>query len=168
MDPVRFTQVWLPLSGRFYKVAFYILESRPAAEDAVQDLYVRLWNVRDQLDTVLNPAAYGISVLKNLCLDRIRHAAVARTETLDLPQGIPIAGDDPPPDRLLAVRMALERLRERIRALPDKQRQVVQMRIFEGLEYDEITARTGLSGIHLRVLLSKARKTLKQEMEDWI
>ena len=167
MDLSGFIQTWLPLSGRFYKVACYILESGPAAEDAVQDLYLRLWNNRDRLSDILNPAAYGISVLKNLCLDRIRHDAALRTEPLDAPSGLALAGPDPPPDRALSDRQTLQKLRQLIRELPEKQRKVLEMRIFEGLEYEEITARTGLSGIHLRVLLSQARKTLRKQMEDW-
>ena len=165
MDAERFAKTWLPLGGRFYKVACYILESETMAEDAVQDLYIRLWNARDRLDAVLLPDAYGMAMLKNLCLDRIRHAAVARTEPEEA--GENRAGPDPPPDVLLADKEALRHLKELIAKLPDKQRKVLQMRVFQGLEYDEISERTGWSGIYLRVLLSQARKTLKRQMEEW-
>lgn len=165
MDRNRFCAVWIPLGGRFYRVAYYMLESEESAQDVVQDLYVRLWNARDRLDNVLNPAAYGVALLRNLCLDRIRHAAVARTEPL---RSASLAADpEPPPDGLLFSREALNQLNVFIEQLPEKQRTVLKMRIYEGMEYEEISARTGWSGIHLRVLLSTARRNLRKQMEEW-
>ena len=165
MDRSRFCKTWIPLGGKFYQVAFYMLESEAMAQDVVQDLYVRLWNARDRLEGILNPEAYGITMLKNLCIDRIRHASVARPEPLDrLPEK---PDPDPPPDILLTDREALDQLHRLIELLPEKQRIVLKMRIYEELDFDEITARTGWSGIYLRVLLSTARKTLRKQMEDW-
>ena len=163
MDATQFSRTWLPLASRFYQIAFYILEDAPGAEDAVQDLYIRLWSGRDKLETILRPEAYGVTVLKRICLDRIRHAAViGPTEPLE---DIAVADPEPPPDQGLSDRETLQRLKQRIAELPENQKKVLQMRIFEGLGYDEMAARTGLSGLHLRVLLSKARKTLKNQME---
>ena len=41
-----FRNIWLPLSERFYRVAWYLLESEQDAEDAVQELYLKLWKLR--------------------------------------------------------------------------------------------------------------------------
>ena len=165
MDRDRFCKIWIPLGGKFYRAAFYMLESEAMAQDVVQDLYIRLWNARDRLESVLQPEAYGITMLKNLCVDRIRHAAVAKPESLERVREV--TDPEPPPDGLLANREALEHLNVLIEKLPEKQRTVLKMRIYEGMEYEEISARTGWSGIHLRVLLSTARKNLRQQMEDW-
>ena len=74
MTERAFHTVWMPLQARFYRIAFYILESEADAKDAVQDLYLKLWNLRDNLEMVQNPSAYGTMLLKNLCIDRIRRA----------------------------------------------------------------------------------------------
>jgi RNA polymerase sigma-70 factor (ECF subfamily) len=61
----------------------------------------------------------------------------------------------------------MDRLRNLIRAidnLPQKQAEVLKMRTLEGLEYEEISQRTGLSQINIRVLISKARKALKKNI----
>ena len=71
-----FSNIWLPYADRFYRVAFHLLESEPDAEDAVQELYLKLWKARGSLGNVGNPAAYGISVLKNICIDRIRKRTI--------------------------------------------------------------------------------------------
>mgnify|MGYP002623187306 CR=1 FL=1 len=77
MTEAGFHTVWVPLQDRFYRVAFYLLENRADALDAVQDLYVKLWKMRDSLDLVRNPGAYGTLLLRNLCIDRIRRARPA-------------------------------------------------------------------------------------------
>ena len=79
----EFKRRWLPLSDRFYRVAFYILESREEALDAVQDLYAKLWKMGPALDSVLNPEAYGLALLKNMCMDRVRHSRVAAADPID-------------------------------------------------------------------------------------
>ena len=69
MTDARFHTVWIPLQERFYRVAYYLLEDRADALDVVQDLYVKLWKMRDSLDLVRNPASYGALLVRNLCID---------------------------------------------------------------------------------------------------
>ena len=78
-----FSNIWLPFAERFYKVAFYLLESGSEAEDAVQELYLKLWSARSSLDEVRNPFAYGVSLLKNICIDRVRKRRVRNAEPLE-------------------------------------------------------------------------------------
>ncbi len=155
-----FKDIWIPLADRFYRVAYYMLESESDAEDAVQELYVRLWTGRDRLEDVHNPLAYGIMVLKNICIDRIRKRSAARSE----PLSADLQPEESPPDRRIAMRNTLHYLLTEMDKLPESQRNVLRMRALENLEYDEISRRTGLSEVHIRVLVSKARKTLKEKI----
>ena len=66
MTPEILTETFKSLSDGLYRVAYYILESQTDAEDAVQDLFIKLWNSREQLDTVLNFKAYCTNLMKNL------------------------------------------------------------------------------------------------------
>ena len=49
MTSQAFHTVWLPLQERFYRMAYFMLENDADAKDAVQDLYLKLWNIRDKL-----------------------------------------------------------------------------------------------------------------------
>ena len=166
MGPEEFNKVWLPLAERFFRVAFHILESEAEAQDAVQDLFVKLWKRRDTLGDVNNPLALGLTMIKNLCLDRVRSASRSRTihpapETL-----ASVTAPDELLDEGLIKRENLERIRECMARLPEKQRKVLEMRIFENMPYSEIALRTGLSEINVRVKLSEARKKLKRMTSD--
>nr|MCR5351553.1 RNA polymerase subunit sigma-70 [Bacteroidales bacterium] len=55
----------------------------------------------------------------------------------------------------------LAKVLDAIKSLPDRQRTVLTLRTLDGLSYEEITARTGIGNLTLRVLLSQARRKLK-------
>lgn len=155
MTERAFHTVWLPLQGQFYRVAFYLLENEADAKDAVQELYLKLWTLRDHLEIVREPAAYGSLLLKNLCIDRIRRRKPREELREDL-------SDDPPPDRQLEDREALKAVIRSMDALPPKQRKLLAMKVLQGLSYQEISQKTGLSPLNVRVQVSLARKKLRR------
>lgn len=154
MTERAFHTVWLPLQGRFYRVAFYLLEDEADAKDAVQELYLKLWTLRDHLELIREPAAYGSLLMKNLCIDRIRKRKPREALRED-------QADDPPPDRQLELREELKDVLEKMDALPPNQRKLLGMRVLQGLSYDEISQQTGLSPLNIRVQISLARKKIK-------
>ena len=155
-----FSDIWLPLADRFYRVAFYLLESESDAEDAVQELYLKLWSARSGLVDVRNPFAYGVSMLKNICIDKIRKRTVRKAEPLD---NVPMLEDDGAEDRE-EMKDTLRYLMQEMEKLPEKQRDVLRMKTIEGLEYEEISRRTGISQVYVRVLIAMARKTLRSKL----
>lgn len=155
-----FNNIWIPLADRFYRVAYYLLESEEDAEDALQELYLKLWAARSGLSGVQNPSAYGISMLKNICIDRIRKRMVRKAEPLDK---VPHPEDTHTESRT-DIKDALRYLLQEMEKLPDKQRMVIRMRAVEGLEYEDIARRTGLSEVYIRVLVTMARKTLRSKI----
>lgn len=165
MTTAEFRRIWIPLSGRFYRVAYHILESQAGAEDAVQDLMVRLWNMRGSLGGVKNPAAFGITVIRNICLDRLRSAA-SKTASLDAEPMETLLDDSDGIDDALIREERLSRIRSCMARLPDIQRKVLEMKVFENMSYPQIAWQTGLSEINVRVKVSHARKKLKKMIED--
>ena len=155
-----FSNIWIPLADRFYRVAYYLLESEEDAEDALQELYLKLWAARSGLSGVQNPPAYGISMLKNICIDRIRKRMVRKAEPLDK---VPHPEDAHTESRT-DIKDTLRYLLQEMEKLPDKQRVVLRMRAVEGLEYEDIARRTGLSEVYIRVLVTMARKTLRSKI----
>lgn len=155
-----FRKIWIPLADRFYRVAYHLLESRDDAEDAVQELYLKILSIPGKLVYVRDPAAYGITLLKNICIDRIRRRESRRAEQLE----DFMAADASGPEGKMTEKDTLSRVMKEMERLPEKQAKVLRMRALEGLEYDEIARRTGLSQVNIRVLISMARKTLKKSI----
>ena len=155
MTQKAFQDIWIPLQGRFYRIAFYILESEADAKDAVQDLYLKLWNLRDHLELIREPSAYGALMMRNICIDRIRKKRPSDA----LKEEMAVKG---PPDEDLDLKEQLGSVRKAMDGLPESQRKLLTMRVIDGLDYQEIEKRTGLSGLNIRVQVSLARKKLKQ------
>ena len=153
-------EIWLTLSGRFYRVAYYLLDSQEDAEDAVQELYLKILSGSKNMMDVRNPVAYGTTLLRNICIDRIRRRNAVRAEEIQEY----IVSDTSGPDETSACRDALKFLLQEMEKLPEKQSRALKMRAFEGLEYQEIAKRMRLSQVNVRVLISIARKQLKRRM----
>ncbi len=160
MTPKRFTQDYLPLKDDLYKVAFYILESGVDAEDAVQDLYLKLWDAGDALDTIRAPKAYCISLLRNICIDRLRRYRPEGEEKI--PQQ---AADDSLQDERMSERQKIDAAIKQMSSLSDSERIVLKLKVFDDLSYEEIQKRTGLSQLSMRVHLSNARRKIRKAIE---
>lgn len=161
MTEAAFHTVWMPLQEHFWRIAYYILESKDDASDAVQDLYLKLWGLKDNLDLIQSPKAYGGMLLKNLCIDRVR-----RTKPSAPLEDTNIPGKDPP-DRELAAKEDVAFIGKAIQELPPGQRKLLTLRVVDGLSYEEISKKTGLSGLNARVQISQARKKLKKKYEEY-
>ena len=159
MTPEVLTESFKSLSDGLYRVAYYILESQTDAEDAVQDLFIKLWNSREQLDTVLNRKAYCTTLMKNLCIDRLR-----KEQRVQVMEPGPDMAEARRVDEDYDAREKLERVMTAIERLPARQRDVMKMYVFEEMSYDEIAEKTGMTNLTLRVLLSNARKSLRNQI----
>ena len=153
----QFCDIYLPLTDGLYRVAFYILESEQDARDAVQDLYIKLWNSRDTLDNVHNPMGYCVRLMKNLCIDRLRKDS--RLPRADLSEEI--AADDTA-DGPQTAREQTERLMRAIRKLPTRQRKVLEMKLLRGMSNEQISQETGMTNLAVRVMISRARVKIKE------
>lgn len=158
MTRQEFIKDYLPLSEALFRVAYYILEDSGDAEDAVQDLFMKIWT-SELPGTVGNPKAYCITMMRNLCIDRIRRERNIRREPLS-----DTAMADEDIIRTTESRETLDRVARAIDSLPESQRNILTMRAFENLSYEEISHRTGMNALTLRVLLSQARRKLKREL----
>ena len=157
MTEKEFHSTFLSLSETCYRVAFYILESEADAEDVLQELFLKLWKNRDSLDGIRNPKAYAMTLLRNLCFDRIRQ--VQKFEDTEITEDQAGSYDA---DTSMDQKERLEKVLAAIKSLPDKQRKVLILRTIKGLSYEEIAEKTGINYLAMRVLLSRARQSLKQ------
>ena len=165
MTHEQFKRIWIPLSSSFYKVAFHFLQSEEDARDAVQDLYIRLWNSRDSLKDILNPKAYGLTLIKNICIDRLRLHQSHRNE--DITKGIEKTADTESDTRTIG-REEVRRLCDALDRLPVQYSEVMRYRFFKDMEIDDISKLTGLSQVNIRVIISRARQTLKKLLKPEI
>lgn len=163
MTQKEFCATYLPLSEALYRVAFYFLERKEDAEDAIQDLFVKLWNSRETLSAVHNPKAYSITLMRNLCIDRIRSAERNSSSAVSSVLGEESASlEESNIEQRLDDAEKLNRVFSFLQTLAEGEREVLKLKVLDGMDYNEISKQTGMNPLTLRVLLSRARKKIRK------
>ncbi|HPB78036.1 MAG: ECF RNA polymerase sigma factor SigJ [Bacteroidetes bacterium ADurb.Bin139] len=159
-DARTFKDTFLPWHGHLYRTAYRLLNNQADAEDIIQDVYVKLWNMRENLEGIKNLQAYATTMTRNLCLDRMRSPAYRNSDNYAAGslqyEWIDAVEQIDQQDELKMVLVLVDQL-------PQKQREIFRMRHFNELSLEEIRQLTGLSPVNIRVQLSRAQKKVKEQ-----
>ncbi len=156
MKTKEFKDTIMPLSERIYPMAVRMLGNTSDAEDAVQEIMVKLWDRRKKIANHPNIPGYVFLTTKNYCLDILKKKRI-KTDAIDFQLKslkINAVHNDIELEELTRIIKAL------LKNLPDQQQEVMIMRDLDGLEFDEIASVMQLKIEHVRVLLSRARKQI--------
>ena len=107
-----------------------------------------------------------MTLVKNLCLDFLRSPRANRRDA-DVTEAVTLSTASSP-DEELERQDKVQQIRHLIDRLPENQRQVLRLRGIEDCSMDEIEQITGLSAVNIRVLLSRARKIIREQLENII
>jgi RNA polymerase sigma-70 factor (family 1) len=148
-----------------YGYAFRFLQNQEEAEDAVQEVFIKLWNLGKKLDEYNSIAALAVTMIKNYCIDQIRKKRHFIQEELS-GQTIGTTVSDSPYE-LLETKESDNILHQIIEGLPEIYKTAVIMRDIEGQSYEEIAEKTDQNVNTLRVTLSRARKLIRNEFNKY-
>jgi RNA polymerase sigma-70 factor (ECF subfamily) len=123
-------------------------------DDLIQEAYSRIWTADP--DTIARPRAYLFATLRNLILEQARHAQIVPMERMGEIDELRIPSDEPGPERRVAARQELERLKRLIVALPEQCRRVFELRKIEGHSQRDVAAKMGISERTVEKHLAKA------------
>ena len=124
----------------------------------LQDIFLKLWQKREELVSVENVEAFAIRMTRNRCLDVIRSR---RTVSIGLVKKHDLPDED---HDNLENSDSVSLVKRIIAGLPDLQRTIIHLRDIEQLEYEEIAEVTELNVNAIRVNLSRARKKVRDEI----
>lgn len=111
--------------------------------DIVQDAYLKISKL-DSVAHIHNSRGYFFATARATLLDRIRRDRIVRIDSMTEMEALTLADEDPGPERRVSARLELERVRRLIDALPERCRQIFELRRIEGVPQREIAARLGL------------------------
>ena len=139
-----------------YTFALRMLGDADAARDLVQDVFVRVWERRAQLDRPESFRSWLFAVARNRCLSQLRRGRdqVPLDEAPEAALAIAASVDGPERDQDLAL------LRRALAALKVEYREVLVLREYQGLSYAEIAAITDSTESAVKSRLFKARRAL--------
>jgi RNA polymerase sigma-70 factor (ECF subfamily) len=148
-----------------YGIAFRILRNQEEAEDAVQEVFIKLWSMGSKLEEYNNISALSVTMTKNLCIDQLRKKKhFVRDETGKHEIN---AVDDSSPFEILQSNESENILKKIIDNLPEIYSSLIRLREIDGLSYEEIAQKTEQNINTLRVTLSRARKMIRDEYNKY-
>ena len=148
MDQAEFAARLIPLKDKIFRFARAILSDVSEAEDVTQDVFEKLWKSRGSLDGCTNLEAFVMVSVRNLCYDRLRSRRTKQEKLGMLRNETDNAAQE----------WATE-------TLPEKQRTIMHLRDIENYDIDRIAEIVGMEGPTVRVLLSRARKRVRERFK---
>ena len=160
MNQNEFLAVVIPMKDKLFRMAKRLLVSVEEAEDATQEVVVKLWTKKDELSKYNSVEALAMTMTKNYCLDQLKskrasNLTLVHSNYSDNQAGLQQQIEDK--DQLTWVEKIID-------GLPEQQKMIVQLREIEQLEFEEIAKILDMNETAVRVALSRARKTIREKM----
>jgi len=150
----------IPIEQKVFRLAKRLLTSTEEAEDATQEVLLKMWNKIQELHKYKSIEAMMMTITKNYCLDRLKSKQASNIQLVHNNY----LNNDASLDKQTEDKDNLEWVEKIINRLPETQKLVVQLREIEELEFEQIAEILQITEINVRVTLSRARKTIRKEM----
>ncbi|MDR1119515.1 MAG: sigma-70 family RNA polymerase sigma factor [Dysgonamonadaceae bacterium] len=160
MDKTSFNQLMTHLRPKLYRFALAFVGRTDEAEDVVQEIGIKLWERRGELDALRSVEAYAMSAVRNRCLDYARSPHSRTDEWIEAHD----AAHEQTPYKSVEQSDMAAFVRRLIDRLPEQQQMVIRLRDIEGYELEEIAEILGMNGGTVRTSLSRARQKIREEL----
>ena len=157
MNQNEFISLVSPFKEKVYRLAKRLLISREEAEDATQEILVKLWNKNSDLSTFKSLEAFAMTITKNYCLDQLKSKRAGNITLNDTD----FKSNDSGLEKKVEDYDSLYWVERCIYKLPVQQRIIIQLRDIEQYEFEEMAKILDLSESTIRVSLSRARKEVR-------
>ena len=149
----------VPLREKMQNFSCKLIQNEADAEDVVQEIFLKLWSMRERLEKYDSVEALAMQMTKHLSLDKIKSRKPQRNE-LEMLNAISEMRN---PAEEIEERDAIKLIRRLVEQLPYLQKTIIKMKDIEGYELAEIAEITGSQIEAVRTNLSRARKKIKEQ-----
>ena len=160
MNQNEFVKSITPFKDKLFRLAKRLLVSTEEAEDATQEVLLKLWNKNDDLGNYNSLEAFAMTMTKNYCLDQLKSKRAGNLKLVHDNYN----DREPSLQQKLEDKDSLNWVEKVINQLPEQQRMIIQMRDIEQYEFEEIAKILDMNETAIRVALSRGRKTIREFM----
>ncbi len=140
------------------------LKDHEMAEEAVQDMFVRIWEKKQSLHIETSVKNYLFRAVRNHCLNQIQHEKIKSQYASRVQDS---AVQDIDPDQFYIEVNLLERIEKSINSLPPKRQEIFRMSREQGLKYKEIAENLNISVKTVEAQMGLALKILREELKEY-
>ncbi|MBK8455848.1 MAG: sigma-70 family RNA polymerase sigma factor [Phyllobacteriaceae bacterium] len=161
-DRAAFDALYTATSAKLFGVCLRVLRDRGEAEEALQDVFVRVWTKADSFAvSALSPLSWLVAIARNRSIDRLRQ----RRPTTSIDAAADIATNEPDPERRAELSSEGARIDECMDELEPARAAAVRAAYVDGASYAELAARHGVPLNTMRTWLRRSLMKLKECLE---
>ena len=162
MTTEEFKTRLLPVKNKLFRFALSLLTNRQEAEDAVQEVYLKMWKMRNDLGKYKSTEALMMTITRNHCLDKLK-AKKNKAESLNEEINNHLSDN---PEIKSEQNDLIDKIKQLIQKLPEQQKTIVHLRDVEGYEFEEVVKITGYDLNYIRVNLSRGRSKIRESINN--
>ncbi|MEM7485932.1 MAG: sigma-70 family RNA polymerase sigma factor [Bacteroidota bacterium] len=160
MKQAEFLNVVMPFKDKLYRLAKRLLVSREEAEDATQEVLLKLWSKNEAMGQYKNVEAFAMTMTKNFCLDRLKSKQAGNLKLVHSNY----SDERTSLQKQLEAEDSVQWMERIMEKLPEQQKMVLQLRDVEQYDFEEICELLDMKPTAVRVALSRARKMVREEL----
>ncbi|MEO0526781.1 MAG: RNA polymerase sigma factor [Bacteroidota bacterium] len=160
MKQSEFLNVVMPFKDKLYRLAKRLLVSSEEAEDATQEILLKLWAKNKMIESYNNVEAFAMTMTKNFCLDRLKSKQAGNLKLVHSNY----ADEHTSLQKAVEAKDSVDWVQRIMEELPEQQKMVLQLRDVEEYDFDEIGELLDMQPTAVRVTLSRARKTVREKL----
>lgn len=154
----------LAYKDKFYRFALRLVDNEFDAEDIMQELAIKIWELGEDFEKIENKDAWCMTVTRNMALDKIRSNQKRHHESMD---NINLdLNETPGPDKEYESNDMMKRIRNLMKNMPETYKTVIQLREIEEMSYKEIAEIMNTDIQNVKVYIFRARKQLQELIKE--
>jgi len=162
MTQIEFLNIVMPFKDKVFRLAKRLLVSTEEAEDATQEVLLKLWNNKKKIAEYRNIEAFSMTMTKNYCFDKLKSK---QSQNVKLVHNN-YQEKNTPLQRRVELNDSVYWVAKMIADLPEQQKIIIQLRDMEDYNLDEIAEILDMNNTAVRVALSRARKTIREKLTN--
>lgn len=160
MQQKEFLNLVMPFKDKLFRLAKRLLVSREEAEDATQEILLKLWSKNETMGRYKSVEAFAMTMTKNFCLDRLKSKQAGNLKLVHSNY----QDENTSLQKQLEVEDSVNWVERIMDELPEQQKMVLQLRDVEDYDFEEISEMLDMKPTAVRVTLSRARKTVREKL----
>lgn len=160
MKQADFVRLVMPFKDKVFRLAKRLLVSQEEAEDATQEILLKLWKNNKKIEEYKNVEAFSMTMTKNFCLDRLKSKQAQNLKIVHSNY----EDHNVSLQKLVEAKDSVDWVSKIIEELPEQQKIILQLRDIEDYDYNEIASMLDMNETAVRVNLSRARKTIREKL----
>jgi RNA polymerase sigma-70 factor (ECF subfamily) len=162
MTQTDFVKLVMPFKDKVFRLAKRLLVSKEEAEDATQEILMKLWKNQEKIEDYNNVEAFSMTMTKNFCLDRLKSKQAQNLKIVHSNY----QDNNTSLQKQVELNDSVDWVSKIIETLPEQQKIILQLRDIEQYEFEEIAEMLEMNQTAIRVALSRARKSIREQLTN--